>query len=158
MIRLGALSLALNTMLLSVVAATVALAELKPLNETLSTQTEKSYEYLRCAAFYTANLEWAGTQLSEEVYSTTRQLASSLLTVAILVRSSTNDADFTIISAAVLKDTRAVADLYLEQFRGAYAQKGNAWSGNQLWESDATYCKPVGAAASELVSSMETSK
>lgn len=134
---------------------TPAFAELKPLLETVNGDTEASYQYLRCASLYTANLEWAGTQLPEDVFDDTKSVISSLITIAVLIRNSTNDSNVEIISQAVLEDTRAVANLYLEQYRSSYAGSGNAWLGNSLWEKDSEYCKSVGEAALEYTNSME---
>jgi len=97
-----------------------------------------------------ANVEWAGQALDEAAFNDSKSVISALLLVATLQRSEKMGGDVEHLAATVNADTRAVADLYAEDYRQSYATRGTAWDGNPLWESDASTCKPIGELALQM--------
>jgi len=122
-------------------------AQMKPLTEILSGNYERSYPIVRCAAFYTSMVEWAGQQVGEETYDGFRDAVNALLLAGVLARAETSSDSFEHLLEIVMKDTRAIADLYLEDFRSSYASTGSAWENNPIWTQDLQSCEPLAQAA-----------
>ena len=125
--------------------------DMVPLNRVLNGMPEPSYQYARCAAFYLANVEWAGQALSEAVFETSKTSMSDLLIVATLVRSQKADEKIDHLAATVNLDARQIADFYLKNYRQSYALRGTAWEANALWESDAETCRKIAEVAHAYV-------
>jgi len=134
------------------IASTASFAEsdMMPLDRILERQPEKSYQYVRCAAFYLANVEWAGQALSEEVFESSKRSVENLLLIATLVRSADSADGVEHIAETVNLDTRQIADFYLANYRDNYALRGTAWEANEVWEGDAGTCRPIAEAASQI--------
>ena len=126
-----------------------------PLRTLLAEPIEESYQHVRCAGFLLANIEWAGQALSEDVFDDTKSAISALLLVATLQRSSKTSGSLEELAQSVNADTRAIADLYLLNYRQNYATTGRAWDGNPLWESDAAECRPISEVALLLIDEIE---
>jgi hypothetical protein len=142
--------------LLSLFAVSTASADdLAPLEQLLNGQPEESYQHVRCAGFYLANIEWGGQALSESMFEESKAVISALLLVATLQRASKMDGDIESLALTVNADARAIADLYAINYRQSYAVRGAAWDGNPLWESDAGTCKPIGEVALQLQADLE---
>ena len=123
------------------------LADMKPINDILSGNYERSYPIVRCAAFYASMAEWAGQQASEETYNGFKDAVNALVLVGVLVRAETSPDRVEHLREIVIKDVRAIADLYLENFRLSYASTGNAWENNPIWTQDMLSCEPLAQAA-----------
>ncbi|WP_393933514.1 hypothetical protein [Yoonia sp. R2-816] len=125
-------------------------SDMVPLATILADQPEQSYQYVRCAAFYLANVEWAGQAISEEVFESSKKSLEDLLLIATLVRSADSADGVEHIAETVNLDTRQIADFYLENYRESYALRGTAWEANAVWEGDAATCQPIAEAASQI--------
>ena len=141
------------TLLLCATAATAD--DLVPLEQLLGGQPEESYQQVRCAGFYLANIEWGGQALSETMFEESKAVISALLLVATLQRASNVEGDMESLALTVNADARAIADLYAVNYRQSYAARGAAWAGNPLWESDAGTCQPIGEVALLLKADLE---
>lgn len=128
-----------------------AIADLTPLADLVQAGTEESYPLVRCPAFYGANLNWAGSQLNSEVTSVSQESMLALFYAAVAVRSEAASGTYSQVAEAVTQDSLSIADLYIAQYRIAYAKSGYAWKGNKLWEADAKVCKML---VEELFSQM----
>ena len=145
-------------LLVAMIAATAATAEeMETLETVLSGQPEASYQHVRCAAFYLADIEWGGQALDERTFNDSKSVISALMLVATLQRSAKMGGEVEHLATTVNADTRAVADLYLGGYRQSYAMRGTAWEGNPLWESDAQTCAPIGEVALSAVAQLEQS-
>jgi hypothetical protein len=102
-----------------------------------------------------ANIEWAGQALSEDVFEDSKSAISALLLVATLQRSAKTNGSLEDLAKTVNADTRAIADVYLVNYRQNYAVTGRAWDGNPLWESDAAECRPISDVALMLIDEIE---
>ncbi|MGS4947020.1 hypothetical protein ACVDG3_16210 [Meridianimarinicoccus sp. RP-17] len=125
----------------------IAADGLRPLEETVTESTESSYALVRCAAFYTSALEWAGTALKQDDYDRTKKSVDSLLLVASVMRSANSADVLQDVAEVVLIDARKIADIYIENLRDNYAVTGNAWEGNLVYEADGAYCLPIAQTA-----------
>lgn len=140
---------------LAISASMAAADELVPLEQLLGGEPEDSYQHVRCAAFYLANIEWGGQALSEAMFEESKAVLGALLLVATLQRASKVDGDVESLAVTVNADARAIANLYEINCRQSYAVRGAAWDGNPLWESDAETCKPIGEVALLLEADLE---
>ena len=136
-------------------AAPAGADSLVPLRALLSEPIEESYQNVRCAGFFLANIEWAGQALSEDVFEDSKSAISALLLVATLQRSAKTNGSLEDLAKTVNADTRAIADVYLVNYRQNYAVTGRAWDGNPLWESDAAECRPISDVALMLIDEIE---
>ncbi|MDJ0992947.1 MAG: hypothetical protein QNI90_05190 [Dinoroseobacter sp.] len=145
---------------LALVSPAVAVAEMASLESIKRGDPEQSYQYARCAAFYLANVEWAGQTIGEEVFEASKKSVEDLLLIATMVRLSNSDGNrgTAHVAETVNLDTREIADLYLENYRRSYALRGTAWEANPIWESDAETCKPVAEAASQIANELGDQK
>ena len=136
--------------------STQATAEMATLDSVKSGEPEQSYEYVRCAAFYAANIEWAGQALTEQVFESSKKSIKDLMLIATLIRLSKTNGEAAVEhqSETVNLDTREIANLYIENYRRSYAIRGTAWEANPLWESDAQTCKPIAEAASQVAAEL----
>lgn len=125
--------------------------DLSPLNFLDQDKYEPTYPIVRCAALYTASLEWAGQAIEEETYDGFADAVQSLLVVAALIRGEETSENVEHVGEVVMQDARAISDLYLLNFRQSYAATGNAWSGNPVYESDLIFCEPIAIMASEAL-------
>jgi hypothetical protein len=119
-----------------------------PLATIMAGQPEQSYQYVRCAAFYLANVEWAGQALSEEVFESSKKSVENLLLIATLTRVADSADGIEQIVETVNLDMRQIADFYLDNYRESYALRGTAWEANSVWEGDAVTCQQIAEAAS----------
>ena len=124
----------------------VSAQQLGSLDQLIGRDIEPSYPLVRCAAFYLANIEWAGQALDEDVFEESKTLMGDLLLASVLVRSKRAGAEsegLEHLAQTANADTRQIADLYLENYRRNYAATGTAWQGNTVWESDAVTCREL---------------
>jgi hypothetical protein len=136
-------------------ATSAAADDLVPLEQLLKGQPDESYQHVRCAAFYLANIEWAGQAISQTLFDETRAAISALFLVAALQRATKTEGDVQSSVISVNADARAITELYEINYRQSYAVRGAAWDGNPLWESDAETCRPIGEAALRLSAALE---
>ena len=137
-------------LLASIFASYVNAEEMDSLESVLLGQPEESYQHVRCAALYLENVEWGGQALDEATYNDTRAVILALMLVATRERSKRMDSDLAHLATIVNADVREIANLYAENYRQSYAQRGAAWDGNPIWESDAATCKPIGELALKI--------
>lgn len=115
-----------------------------PLATILNSDYEASYPFVRCAAFYQANLEWAGKdRIGVERFEQANEAIKTLLAVSALVRSEQIGGGSASITDSVYVDTRKIADLYIERYRNNYAATGQAWASDEVWKSDLKTCKTL---------------
>ena len=116
--------------------------ELAPLSEILDGDFERSYPFVRCAAFYQASIEWAGTEQFDEVpLESTKTAISDLVLMSSLVRVEKTKADPEQLFEQSLRDVRNVADKYRARFEDNYASSGQAWMSDPVWECDNQLCQ-----------------
>ena len=68
---------------------------------------------------------------------------NNLLALAVVMRMEGNFDGEDHHTQIVLRDTRAIADLYLERFQDNYASTGQAWATDLLLASDTQLCKAI---------------
>ncbi|MPY74700.1 MAG: hypothetical protein GEU87_10600 [Alphaproteobacteria bacterium] len=128
--------------LIGAIAPPASADGLTPLSQVMKSGPNPDYLLVRCAAFYQANAEWGGKQrLGKEYIAKVDQILKGLLSLAILGRVESKMGSTDHVTQVTLRDTRNIADLYLERFEMSYASTGHAWSGDPLWEADARECK-----------------
>lgn len=142
------------SLLCIVSTASFADSDMVPLDRILVGQPEKSYQYVRCAAFYLANVEWAGQALSKDTFESSKRSVEDLLLIATLVRSADSLDGVEHVAETVNLDTRQIADFYLENYRDSYALRGTAWESNEVWEGDASTCRPIAEAANQIATEL----
>ena len=107
----------------------------------MSDNIEVTYPLVRCAAFNQASLEWAGSnRLGSYTVEIADQAIKTLVSVAVLIRMERSDGTVDAETQIALRDTRNIADLYLERFEATYARVGQAWEGDPVWVSDLETC------------------
>ena len=90
---------------------------LTPLPEMPIANMEKTYAFVRCAAFYQATTEWVGSdRLGQSTFARIEENIKNLLAFAILIRKEGSSDSIEHTRTIALRDTRNIADLYLRRF------------------------------------------
>ncbi len=131
----------LGGLALVVFASAAASGGLVPLQESPAGKADETYQHVRCAGFYMANVAWEGEALGKGFVAVSEQAISALLVIAAHKRAAREDGDAEQLAQRVKAEAMEIADLYAIDFRLNFALRGNAWDGNPLWESDARICK-----------------
>ena len=143
-------------LLIGVLASSSAHAEeMVPLDSIMQGNPEESYKFIRCAAFYKANADWAGEAVDQADVDQQMKAVVALLVVGTDIRSKKTGENFESVFEVVQQDATAMLQLYGENYRQSYALRGAAWDGNPLWESDAATCKILGEVALNITAGME---
>lgn len=125
--------------LLLLLLPTPALSQsLKPLRDAIRDGSEETYPVVRCAALYLSVLEWAGEdRLGPETSQRTKLTVANLLKLATTMPEPSAGSEA---EASVLRDIRAISDIYLDRYRTNYASVGEAFGQDELWSADSDVC------------------
>ena len=125
--------------------------EFRTLEDIVAEDHEPSYPIVRCAAFYQASVEWAGTNaLGEESVTQSKSAIENLIIVATTLRQRRSGGELEHVAEVLFRDVAMIKELYLNDFQQSYSRTGSAWDGNSLWESDLQSCKYVAEISAEL--------
>jgi hypothetical protein len=115
----------LATLVLPLSAAFASAEELKSLDEAILSGSEETYPLVRCAGLYLSVLEWAGEdRLGKETSDNSKVTVANLLNLATEMRQP---ALGSAAEASVMRDIRAISDIYLERYQTNYASYGEAF-------------------------------
>ena len=136
--------LLMTVLMCAALASAAQAAELKPLAEAIKSQDDISYPLVRCAAFYQATAEWAGSeQMGPIVIAAVNRNVKNLLTLAIFTRMANGKGERPEVTKTTHSETRTIAESYKERFEAEYERTGHAWGEDPLWNADAESCNSI---------------
>jgi hypothetical protein len=143
--------------LLTVPFSAVAQTGFVPLNEYLQLPTDRrvpSYPLVRCAAFYNGVVGYAGARMGDDVVKASREAATTLFGLAVLMRAQNERGQVDGIREETLKSFNLITDIYIDRMRRNFATRGEAFASDPLISGDMQLCKEIAEAASERVRGM----
>ena len=112
--------------------------EMVPLRKLISLGAENSYPLVRCGGLYLSGLTWAGEdQFGLEATESITETIAYIIGFATDLRTPALGSEA---HQSVWRDVRNISDAYLKRYERNYATSGQAWGGDELWDSDTKTC------------------
>jgi hypothetical protein len=97
---------------------------------------------------------YAGVRMGDDVVKVSREAATTLFALAVLMRAQNDRAQVDGIREETLKSFNLITDIYIDRMRRNFATRGEAFASDPLISGDMQLCKGIADAASERTRGM----